>query len=112
MLVLSVDALTMTDCATQEQTGRLLGGAAGAAAGSQVGDGTGRTVATIGGAILGAVIGGAIGGRMDDNDRVVSAAALENSRLGQSTRWVNPDTGNSYEIQPTRTFESNRGPCR
>jgi surface antigen len=93
----------MTACATQEQTGRLLGGAAGAAAGSQVGDGTGRTVATI---------GGAIGGRMDDNDRVVSAAALENSRLGQSTRWVNPDTGNSYEIQPTRTFESNRGPCR
>jgi len=112
MLLLSVAALTMTACATQEQTGRLLGGAAGAAAGSQVGDGTGRTVATIGGAILGAVIGGAIGGRMDDNDRVVSAAALENSRVGQSTRWVNPDTGNSYEIQPTRTFESNRGPCR
>ncbi len=112
MLLLSVAALTMTACATQEQTGRLLGGAAGAAAGSQVGDGTGRTVATIGGAILGAVIGGAIGGRMDDNDRVVSAAALENSRLGQSTRWVNPDTGNSYEIQPTRTFESNSRPCR
>ena len=112
MLLLSVAALTMTACATQEQTGRLLGGAAGAAAGSQVGDGTGRTVATIGGAILGAVLGGAIGGRMDDNDRAVSAAALENSRVGQSTRWVNPDTGNSYEIQPTRTFESNSGPCR
>ena len=31
MLLLSVAALTMTACATQEQTGRLLGGAAGAA---------------------------------------------------------------------------------
>lgn len=112
VLVITVAALAMTACATQEQTGRLLGGAAGAAVGTQVGDGTGRTIAIIGGAILGSVIGGALGGRMDDNDRLVSAAALENSRVGQSTRWVNPDSGNSYDIQPTRTYETNNSPCR
>lgn len=105
-------ALMMSSCATQEQTGRLLGGAAGAAAGTQVGDGNGRTIATIGGAILGAAIGGAIGSRMDDKDLQQTGYALENSRTGQSTTWVNPDSGYRYNMQPTSTYQSASGPCR
>jgi surface antigen len=111
MFVLAAVLIT-TSCATQEQTGRLLGGAAGAAVGTQVGDGDGRTIATIGGAVIGAVIGGAIGSRMDDKDRQQTGYALENSRTGQSTTWSNPDTGYRYDMRPTSTYESTNGPCR
>jgi surface antigen len=111
-ILLVTGALVVSSCSTQEQTGRLLGGAAGAAVGSQVGSGTGRTVATVGGAILGAVIGGAIGSRMDDGDRRQTALALENTRTGQNAEWLNPDTGYRYQLQPTSTYQSASGPCR
>lgn len=112
LLVLVAAAASAGGCATQEDTGRLLGGAVGAAAGTQVGDGTGRTIATIGGAILGAAIGGAIGNRMDDSDQQRTSQALEDSRSNESTRWVNPDTGYSYDMQPTSVYQSASGPCR
>jgi len=111
-ILLVTGALLVSSCSTQEQTGRLLGGAAGAAVGSQVGSGTGRTVATVGGAILGAVIGGAIGSRMDDGDRRQTALALENTQTGQNAEWLNPDTGYRYQLQPTSTYQSASGPCR
>lgn len=113
ILVLSSAAALMNGCATREQTGQLLGGAAGAAAGTQVGGGSGRTIATIGGAILGAAVGGAIGGGMDDDDRQQTGLALENAETGRSTRWVNPDTGYRYDVMPTSTYQSAAGqPCR
>lgn len=113
ILLLSSATLVMNGCATREQTGQILGGAAGAAAGSQVGGGSGRTIATIGGAIIGAAVGGAIGGRMDDNDRERTGFALENSETGRATEWVNPDSGYRYEVLPTNTYQSASGqPCR
>ncbi len=113
VVLLSSAAMLMNGCATREQTGQVLGGAAGAAAGTQVGGGSGRTIATIGGAVIGAVVGGAIGGRMDDKDRQQTALALENAETGSSTQWVNPDSGNRYEVEPTRTYQSAAGqPCR
>jgi len=113
ILLLSSATVLMNGCATREQTGQVIGGVAGAAAGTQVGGGTGRTIATIGGAIIGAAVGGAIGSRMDDNDRQQTGFALENSETGQTTQWVNPDTGYRYEVLPTSTFQSNSGqPCR
>lgn len=110
--IISVAALTLTACATNEGTGRILGGVAGAAAGSQVGGGSGRTIATVGGAILGAAIGGGIGARMDDNDLNRTGRALESSRTGESTVWTNPDTGYRYDVTPTSTYETASGPCR
>jgi len=105
-------SLILSSCATNEQTGRLMGAAAGAAAGTQVGDGNTRTIATIGGAILGGVIGGAIGSRMDDNDHRQTSYALENSPTGYNTEWVNPDNGYRYNMQPTSTYQTSSGPCR
>lgn len=62
---------------------------------------------------LGALVGGEIGGRMDEKDRQRTALALENARTGSSTRWVNPDTGDRYEVQPTRIYQSAAGQsCR
>jgi len=113
VLLLSSAAVLMNGCATREQTGQLIGGAAGAAAGTQVGGGSGRTIATVGGAVLGAVVGGAIGSRMDDHDRQQTGLALENAETGINTQWVNPDTGYRYEVMPTDTFQAASGqPCR
>ena len=103
-------ALAVTGCATQEQTGQVLGGVAGAAAGSQIGDGSGQTIATIGGAILGAAIGGRIGSNMDEQDYRETAQALENTETGETTTWINPDTGNEFALRPTNTYQASSGP--
>lgn len=112
LLVLCVAATVTVGCATREQTVQVVGGAAGAAAGTQVGGGSGRTIATIGGALIGAFVGGQIGGRMDEEDHQRTSMALENSRTGENTEWLNPDSGNQYTIQPTNTYQAASGPCR
>lgn len=112
VLALCVAATVSYGCATNEQTGQLIGGVAGAAAGTQVGGGSGRTIATVGGALIGAFIGGQIGNRMDDRDHERTSLALENSATGVNTTWINPDTGYSYDIQPINTYQAEAGPCR
>jgi len=110
---LSLSACTST---SQEQKGQVLGGVLGGVLGSQVGGGRGKTVAVIVGAVAGAMIGRHIGESMDDGDRLKTAVALNDSRIGESTSWVNPDTGYRYNVTPTRTFQGtsqeNSGPCR
>lgn len=114
---LSLVACTST---SQEQKGQVLGGVLGGALGSQVGGGRGKTLAIIVGAVAGAMIGRHIGENMDDGDRRKTALALNDSRIGESTSWVNPDTGYRYNVTPTRTFQGksqgasqeNSGPCR
>lgn len=97
---------------TQQQSGMVIGGVLGGVLGSQVGGGEGRTVATIIGTLAGAAIGGAVGRSMDQSDRMKTAHTLETVRTGVASRWRNPDTGNSYAVVPTRTYESREGPCR
>lgn len=97
---------------TQEQSGMVVGGLLGGVLGAQVGEGSGRTAATIIGTMVGAVIGGSVGRSMDDQDRLKTTLALENVRTGVPSRWRNPDTGNSYTVVPTRTYDSPQGPCR
>ncbi len=117
---LLVCSLSMSACTStsQEQKGQVLGGVLGGVLGSQVGGGSGKTVAVIVGAVAGAMIGRHIGESMDDGDRLKTAAALNDSRTGESTSWVNPDTGARYNLTPTRTFERSgenqgtTGPCR
>ncbi len=106
----------VTGCASrqgeQEQAGMIIGGLLGGAIGSQVGGGDGRTAAIIAGTLAGAAIGGSIGRTMDDVDRANTAGALETVRTGVSSRWRNPDSGYSYAVTPTRTYEASAGPCR
>jgi surface antigen len=99
---------------TQEQAGMVIGGALGGLLGAQVDDDhqQGRTIAIIAGTLAGAAIGGSIGRSMDDTDRLKTARTLETVRTGVPSRWRNPDTGNAYEVTPTRTFETAAGPCR
>ena len=114
VLVAVLSALSLTACetTTHAQQGEVLGGVIGGVIGSQVGDGTGNTAAIIVGTIAGAMIGRHIGESMDDRDRLMAATALNNSRTGETTTWVNPDTGYQYTVVPTRTYEESTGPCR
>ncbi len=96
----------------QEQSGALLGGVAGAAAGSAVGRGSGQTAAILLGALLGSVAGANIGRHMDEQDRVRAAQVFESYPTGSAATWRNPDTGDAYAVTPTRTYETEQGPCR
>lgn len=93
--------------------GHILGGLLGAVAGTQIGKGKGRSAAIIGGGILGAVLGGGISKSMQRSDRMRTQSALETTRTGQTVSWVNPDTGSSYNMTPTRTYRTTQGAnCR
>lgn len=107
-------AISMIGCetTTHAQQGEIMGGVLGGVVGSQVGEGRGKTAAIIIGTIAGAMIGRHIGETMDEADRMQTAQALNNSRTGVGTTWVNPDNGNTYTVTPTKTFERNEGPCR
>ncbi len=96
----------------ESEAGQIIGGVAGAAVGSQVGGGSGQTVATIAGALIGAVVGERIGARMEEDDRQTAAQALERNRTGETSNWVNPDTGSEFAVTPVETWEEAGRPCR
>lgn len=107
--------LILASCAEQpskQDVGTVAGGVLGGVLGSQVGKGTGRDVAIIAGTLAGAYLGSAIGKSMDDTDRLKAARAMESAPTGRASTWRNPDTGNTYTVTPTRTFETESGPCR
>src|SRR6185436_2002721 len=97
---------------TKQQVGAVSGAVIGGVVGSTIGGGTGRTVAIVAGTVAGALLGSHIGKRMDEADRMKAAQALEAAPTGQQTSWRNPDTGSSYTITPTRTYEASGNPCR
>lgn len=113
---LLLSSLLFTGCATyqgeHEQTGMVIGGVLGGLLGSQVGRGDGRTAAIIIGTLAGTAIGGSIGQSMDETDRMRTSHSLETVRTGVSSQWQNPDTGNTYTVTPTRTYETSGSPCR
>ncbi len=95
-----------------------VGGLGGAAAGgllAAVAGGDAMGIAA--GSILGGLIGGAIGSGMDAQDRryvdQTANQALENVPSGTSLGWNNPDSGNSGQVTPLRTYRTARGDyCR
>ncbi|MGE3919630.1 MAG: RT0821/Lpp0805 family surface protein [Gammaproteobacteria bacterium] len=113
-LVSSVCLVSLVGCAnmSNQDMGVLTGGAIGAALGSQFGGGSGKILAAAGGAIAGAYIGGAIGKSMDKVDRMQMSQAIESNKTGQTKTWHNPDTGNTYSVTPTKTYQRNDQPCR
>ncbi|MBA2652873.1 MAG: glycine zipper 2TM domain-containing protein [Tatlockia sp.] len=104
----------LTGCTSMNNAdvGTLSGGVVGGLLGSQFGSGSGRVAAAAGGALIGAYLGGNIGKTMDRLDRIEMQKALETAPTGRSMGWSNPDSGNRYTIQPTRTYYTNQQPCR
>ncbi len=97
---------------TNEGVGTITGGVVGGLLGSQFGGGSGKVAAAAGGALLGAFMGGKMGQYMDRQDKIEMQRALETAPVGKSVRWKNPDNGNQYRVKPTRTYYSNKQPCR
>lgn len=114
-LISSLSAVVLlSSCASMnnEGVGTLTGGVVGGLIGSQFGGGSGKVAAAAGGALLGAYLGGNIGRTMDRLDRLEMQRALETAPTGRVITWSNPDSGNRYTVQPTRTYYSNQQPCR
>lgn len=97
---------------TNEGVGTISGGVIGGLLGSQFGGGSGKVAAAAGGALVGAFLGGQIGKSMDKVDQMQMQKALETAPTGRAVGWSNPDTGNRYTVQPTRTYYRERLPCR
>lgn len=96
-------------CATKRETGALTGAATGTAAGAAIGD----TEAAVIGGLLGTIVGHEIGYRMQREDRQRTRDVLEHNQTGQSSDWVNPDTGRRYAVTPRVTYRGARQrPCR
>jgi surface antigen len=102
-----------TSNSPKRDTGVVAGAVVGGLLGSTIGHGRGRTAATIIGALAGAYIGGSIGQSMDEQDRYQANQALETYPDNQPSSWQNPNTGNSYTVTPTATYDNAGGaPCR
>ncbi len=115
LFVLMVLLSTFLFACTQNpnrDTGVATGAIVGGILGNQVGKGSGRAWATGLGMIAGAVIGGNIGARMDRQDQLNSQRTLETYSDNRSSSWKNPNTGNSYTVTPTNTYQTASGPCR
>jgi surface antigen len=95
-----------------------IGAAGGAAAGGLLAAASGGGAAGIAaGVLLGGLAGGALGNYLDQRDQELAAQnyqqGLNSSQTGQTTQWVNPDSGHSGTIQPTRTYQTSSGQyCR
>lgn len=114
-VLLATAVVALAGCETppsKQDVGAVSGAVIGGVVGSTIGGGTGRTVAIVAGAVAGGLFGAHIGGKMDDADRLRAAQALESTPTGQTTTWKNPDSGDSYKMTPTRTYEANAEPCR
>lgn len=110
-------AACMESAGPKQQIGTLLGAVGGAAAGAQIGEGKGRVAATAAGTLLGAFVGSKVGKWLDDVDmallRQTQQTALETAPSGTSSAWKNPDSGNSGEVTPQRTYQDASGAyCR
>ncbi len=97
--------LLMNSCATKGQTGAVGGAAGGAILGQAIGR---STEATLIGAAVGGLLGYVVGNEMDKYDHEQLNRAYETSPPNQTSHWVNPDSGNSYDVTP-RTPYVDRG---
>lgn len=118
-LIVLLMALNISACGnmTKQDVGVLSGAAVGGLLGSRFGHGGGQAAAIVGGTMIGALIGGAIGRHMDKIDRMEMNQALEDNPDHRSKQWTNPNSGNRYAVEPTRTYyeEADDGykqPCR
>ena len=108
--------LTMVSCAQFDDVSKGTKGAAGGAAGGAiVGQIIGRsTEATLIGAAVGTMLGYIVGNEMDKYDKQRLHNAFEQGPSGQPVTWVNPDSGNNYQVtpQPAYTNQTNNQICR
>ncbi len=62
---------------------------------------------TMVGAVAGSFVGNAIGRTMDQRDQATMVQALNSTPNGQAYGWQNANSGNTYSVQPTRSYYQN-----
>lgn len=102
---------------SQEKTGETFGAILGAGLGIILGEAVDCHGCALGfglaGAGIGSQVGRSIGRSMDQEDRAILNASINNNSTGQKTIWKNPDTQTQYSVTPTRTFQGpSAQPCR
>ncbi len=102
---------------TKENIGAVTGAVGGAWVGSNVGKGKGQIVGIAAGTLLGGYLGKSVGASLDRGDMAYynksSQSTLETAKVGETSTWSNPDTGNRGTITPTKTYRSDGGSyCR
>lgn len=109
IILITLLVVAASACATKRQTGAATGAAAGTAVGAAIGDTEGAVI----GGLLGTIVGHEVGRYMDRRDRERTREVLEHNRTGETSDWVNPDTGYRYEVTPRDTLEiAGNEPCR
>jgi surface antigen len=96
----------------RQAIGSVLGGTVGGVIGSQIGKDGNRPVATVLGAVIGSVVGAKIGADLDGADRGCVGHVLELARDQERVTWVNPATGITYLLSPTRGYMQDGRICR
>ncbi|MGD8326100.1 MAG: RT0821/Lpp0805 family surface protein [Sphingomonadales bacterium] len=115
ILPLIASISTLGACQLNNQT---LGGVVGAGAGAGIAKAAGGgTLAIVVGAAAGAWFGSELGKNLTERDRTTmqetAQYALDDSPSGSTSRWENPDSGNSGTITPQDSFQNAQGQeCR
>ena len=114
LILLPAVVINLSSCANNNLTKGTQGAGIGAASGALLGQALGRnTEATLIGAAVGTMLGYIVGNEMDKHDRQELNHAYEYGPSGQTTRWQNPDSGNSYQVTPqSPTYPRPDRPCR
>jgi surface antigen len=118
LLVVMLASCAQTGQSIANNPKTTMGGMLGAAGGGLIGAAAGGgTAGIIGGVLIGGLLGGAIGNHLDQRDKELAARnaqnTFENAKTGQTSTWKNPDSGNSGEITPTKTYQNASGQyCR
>jgi len=117
-VVAMLGACQTTQGKEKQTLGTIIGAVGGAVIGSNLGKGDGQLIGVALGTLAGAWLGSSIGESLDEVDRMKMAnttqEALESKAVGQSSSWSNPDSGNSGNITPTKTYyeAGKEEPCR
>jgi surface antigen len=94
----------LSSCAEMDNMSK---GTKGAVGGALLGQAIGRTTeATLIGLAVGTMLGYIVGNEMDKHDRQQLNNAYETGPSGQPVTWVNPDTGNNYQVTPQPAYQS------
>ena len=96
-----------TSCANSTLSKGSQGAIGGAAGGAAIGQAIGRdTESTLIGAAVGTLLGYIVGNEMDKFDQQQLTYAYERGPSGQPVAWVNPDSGNSYQVVPQPAYSN------
>ena len=103
VVLLVVISLFLASCADMNkgQKGAIGGAAGGALIGQIIGH---NTEATLIGAAVGTMLGYIVGNEMDKYDREQINHVYDRGVSGNTSAWINPDTGNEYRVTPQSAY--------